>query len=370
MARDRSCAKRFPLVSLSPLWNFCEDRQSHQVSCGQRMDFNSSTSNRSCDVLIYSKSSKVLYPVFYTLVFLISISGNSLVLCVTCQKKQKLKSTTLYLVNLALSDALFILALPGRIIYYVREFDWPFGDLMCRLTSVVFYTNTYAGIAFTTCISLDRYLAMVHPHRLLRFRKVEAVRGVCVFVWVLVFLQTAPLFFRRMLGHNGDKRTCMEYFTFDGSPLIPYLLLAACTISFCIPLAVIVSCYTQINRKLSRAARQNPMTGRTKHNHRANRITLLILFTFVMCFSPYHFNIMQFMVRKILGQPSCEELRAFKVSLQVTVSLMNLNCCLDPVIYFFAIKTYKRKVVSLFKGYLSTSAVSSKAATENSSSNT
>ena len=29
---------------------------------------------------------------------------------------------------------------------------------------------------------------------------------------------------------------------------------------------------------------------------------------------------------------------------------MNLNCALDPVLYFFAIKTYKKRVMSLFKG--------------------
>lgn len=50
--------------------------------------------------------------------------------------------------------------------------------------------------------------------------------------------------------------------------------------------------------------------------------------------------------------------------------MMNLNCCLDPVIYFFAIKTYKKRVLSLFKGYLSASGPSSKTTTDNSSSNT
>lgn len=58
------------------------------------------------------------------------------------------------------------------------------------------------------------------------------------------------------------------------------------------------------------------------------------------------------------------------MSLQVTVSVMNLNCCLDPVIYFFAIKTYKQRMMSLFKGYRSTPVPSSKTNTENSSSNT
>lgn len=56
--------------------------------------------------------------------------------------------------------------------------------------------------------------------------------------------------------------------------------------------------------------------------------------------------------------------------LQITVSLMNFNCCLDPVIYFFAIKTYKKQVLSLFKHYLYTNGGSSKITAENSSSNT
>uniref|UniRef100_A0A3Q3XI46 G-protein coupled receptors family 1 profile domain-containing protein n=1 Tax=Mola mola TaxID=94237 RepID=A0A3Q3XI46_MOLML len=191
------------------------------------------------------RAAVVLFPVFYSVVFIISVCGNSLVLYVSCQRRQKFNSTSVYLVNLALSDTLFTLALPSRITYYSRHFDWPFGDLLCRLTTLLFFANTYAGIGFMTCISLDRYLAMVHPHRLQCLRNVKVVRRVCCLVWVL-------------------------------------------------------------------------------------------------------------------------ELRAFKLSLQITVSLMNFNCCLDPVIYFFAIKTYKKQVLSLLKDYLYTGA-SSKMTAENSS---
>ncbi|XP_036395857.1 G-protein coupled receptor 183 [Megalops cyprinoides] len=339
-------------------------------SVREEVNLTTTAPNQSCDVYIHMETAQVLFPIFYTLVFLVSICGNSLVLYVTWQKQQKFNSTSLYLVNLALSDTLFTLALPGRITYYTRGFDWPFGDLMCRLTAVMFYTNTYAGIGFMTCISLDRYLAMVHPHQLVRLRKAKVVRTVCTLVWLLVFLQTTPLLFKSMLMDNGSKRTCMEYFNLGSSHFLPYLLLLACTISFCIPLGVIMGCYTKINRKLSTTAKQNPVTSRSQRNHRANNIILLILFTFVVCFSPYHVNIMQFMVRKLLHEPSCEELKAFKMSLQVTVSMMNLNCCLDPVIYFFAIKTYKQRVISLLKGHLSTTILSSKSMAENSSSNT
>lgn len=98
-----------------------------------------------CDVFVYQRAAMVLFPIIYSVVFIISAFGNSLVLYVICQRKQKFNSTSIYLVNLALSDSLFTLALPGRIIYYVRHFDWPFGDFLCRLTTLLFFANTYAG---------------------------------------------------------------------------------------------------------------------------------------------------------------------------------------------------------------------------------
>lgn len=168
-----------------------------------------------------------------------------------------------------------------------------------------------------TCISLDRYLAMVHPHRLQSLRGVKVVRRVCCLVWAVVCLQIAPLLFRSALSEHQGRWTCMEYFNFDGFRFTPHLLLLACTLSFGGPLVTIVVCYTKINLKLQAAAKQNSITGPLRRKHRANTIILLILLTFLVCFSPFHINLIQFMSRKIHHQPVCEELRAFKDSLQV-----------------------------------------------------
>nr|XP_057938753.1 G-protein coupled receptor 183 [Doryrhamphus excisus] len=324
--------------------------------------------NRSnCDVFVYQQAAVVLFPSFYSLVFIISVCGNSLILLVICQKRQKFNSTAVYLLNLALSDSLFTLTLPGRIVYYILHFDWPFGDLLCRMSTLIFFANTYAGIGFMTCISLDRYLAVVHPQRLRCLRQVRVVRWICCSVWALVSAQVAPLLFRNMLQQHQSRRTCMEYFNVDGYRWTPHFLLLACVVSFCIPLFAILGSYTRIHLKL-RAAGRN-FVGPSRKNHRANAIILLILLTFIVCFSPYHLNVMQFMCRKIHHEVTCEELRAFKVSSQITVSLMNFNCCLDPVIYFFAIKTYKKRVMGLFRERLCTSTIAASTTIENSSSN-
>lgn len=123
------------------------------------LDSAGNTPNQSvCDVFVYQQAAVVLFPIFYSVVFIISACGNSLVLYVICQRKQKFNSTSIYLVNLALSDSLFTLALPGRITYYIRHFDWPFGDVLCRLTTLLFFANTYAGNISTFVANTRSYL--------------------------------------------------------------------------------------------------------------------------------------------------------------------------------------------------------------------
>ncbi|XP_073701382.1 G-protein coupled receptor 183 [Garra rufa] len=332
------------------------------------MPVNDSNTNQTCDVFIYKESARIIFPIFYSLIFVISVAGNSLVLCITCQKKQKMNSTMIYLINLAVSDTLFTLALPGRITYYIRGFDWPFGEFLCRLTAMIFYCNTYASIAFMTCISVDRYLAMLHRQRCQRLRKTKVVRGICFLVWVLVLLETSPLLFKSIVEDRTTHRTCMEFSNFDNHRMA-YVLLFACIFGFCLPLGLILSCYSRVSCKLYKTAKENPVTSKSGSNSRAKNMILLILLSFVVCFSPYHINIMQFALRRLSNEPSCEELKTLKMTLQITVAVMNFNSCLDPIIYFFAIKTYKHRVMSLFKSYISISA-SSKSMQDNSSSNT
>uniref|UniRef100_K7EY92 G-protein coupled receptor 183-like n=1 Tax=Pelodiscus sinensis TaxID=13735 RepID=K7EY92_PELSI len=209
--------------------------------------------------------------------------------------------------------------------------------------------NTYVGIYFMTCVSVDRYIAVVHTRRLGRFRKVSRVKYICVLIWLLVFLQTISLLFRPMVKKIGDKMTCMEYFNFEEIPKLPFILLGACMMGFFLPVGIILVCYVQINLKLCRTAKENPLTDKNGHHKKAFTIILVVLLAVVICFSPYHVNIVQFMIRKILYQPSCSAQKAFKMSLQITVAFMNMNCCIDPIIYFFAFRGYKRRLLRLFK---------------------
>lgn len=296
---------------------------------------------------------------FYTVLLVFSILGNTLALFLACQKDKKSNSTNIYLVHLAVSDLLFTLALPGKITYYALDFSWPFGEGLCRLTAFIFYVNTYGGIYLMTCVSVDRYLAVVRTHQCPRLRSASRAKLVCVAVWALAVLQMVPLLLITMTIPVAGKVTCMEYVSVEKVFKLSPIILGACVVGFWGPVGVMLFCYVRITVKLCRTARDNPLTSEKGHHRRACLLTLVVLVAVVLCFSPYHLNIIQFMVRQMLYLPSCSEQRAFKVSLQLTVSLMNMNCAIDPLIYFFASTRYREWLLGMLKLRASASSSSS-----------
>ncbi|KAM4795966.1 G-protein coupled receptor 183-like [Rhinophrynus dorsalis] len=322
-----------------------------------------------CLVHTNQYTAKIMFTVYYFIVLFVGSCGNILALHLTYKRAKKISSTDIYLINLAISDALFTLALPGRITYYIMNFHWPFGDCLCRITTFIFYTNTYVGIYFMTCVSVDRYIAVVHALQFSKLRKARSVKYICLVVWCLVLFQTIPLLLRPMTSVSENSVTCMEYFNFESIPQLPVLLLLACVIGYFVPVGISVFCYIKINFKLCKTSKENSLVDKKGHQRRAFTVIMVVLIALVLCFTPYHINIMQFMVRRLLYEPSCAENKAFKMSLQITVALMNINCCIDPIIYFFAFKGYKSRILRIFQYYYPGTSLSTVKAHSESNSN-
>lgn len=315
----------------------------------------STTSNgsngSSCETLYnHREYARVLMPLVYSIVFFVGLFGNCLALHVIRPNLKKMNSTTLYSLNLVISDILFTLSLPVRIAYYALGFNWPLGESLCKISGLIFYINTYAGVNFMTCLSVDRFIAVVLPLRFGRFRKVHNVRYICVGVWLVVLAQTLPLLNMPMTEVEPDGYiTCMEYPNFDKIPHIAVILIGAVFLGYVIPVVTILVCYSILCSKLHSTAKNNRLTEKSGRSRKVIGVICCVSLVFVICYSPYHIDILQYMIRKLTSSPGCPELTTFQVSLHITVVLMNLNSCLDPFIYFFACKGYKRKLLKLLK---------------------
>ena len=321
--------------------------------------FTTAMSNNTCNTLYdHRPYARVLMPLFYAVVFLVGLSGNALALHVIRPNRRKMNSTTLYSLNLVISDILFTLSVPFRLVYYANGFDWPMGEVLCKVTGLLFYMNTYAGVNFMTCLSIDRFIAVVLPLRLGRFRKVGNVRYICLGVWLLVLAQTLPLLNMDMTHREDDGYvTCMEYPNFEKVDHIAYILIGAVFLGYVVPMVTILVCYSVLCSKLRVSARNNRLTHKSGRSRKAIGVICCVSLVFVLCYSPYHVDLLQYMLRKLLQAtpPDCAQLTAFQVSLHFTVCLMNLNPILDPFVYFFACRGYKRKVLKLLRRHVSAS---------------
>ena len=77
---------------------------------------------------------------------------------------QQMRSTTnLLIINLAVADLLFIVfCVPFTATDYVLPF-WPFGDIWCKIVQYLIVVTAYASVYTLVLMSLDRFLAVVHP---------------------------------------------------------------------------------------------------------------------------------------------------------------------------------------------------------------
>ncbi|XP_026524714.1 G-protein coupled receptor 183 [Notechis scutatus] len=307
------------------------------------------TQNETCDLYEHKDSASILLPIFYSVLFVIAVLGNGLALIVIVKNRKKINSTTIYSTNLVVSDLLFTTALPARIVYYALGFHWPLGEVLCKITALFFYINIYAAVNFMTCLSIDRFVAVVHPLKT-KFRKVKSATYIFCFVWFLVFAQTLPLLTLPM-SHKEEKRvTCMEYPNFEKIEQLPLMLLVACLLGYVIPLGITIICYSKISYKLCQTAKQNPLAEKSGTNKKAINTIIFIIVVFVICLTPYHLAIIIYMIKKLVqGNIPCSHQKIFQKTLHYTVFLMNLNCCMDPFIYFFACKGYKRTIMKILR---------------------
>lgn len=273
---------------------------------------------------------RYLFPTVYTLALVVGLPGNMAALIVfTCRKTPR-TAFSVYISNLALADMVILCTLPFKIHYHINRNNWVFGDIVCRITGILFFANIYMSICFMTCICVDRYLATVHPHTYLRLRNPWYSVVISVALWcvlgvaILVFILMGPL------QTNTDRpgsHMCFENFakTEWNSRLAAYSLLCLIFGSM-LPSLIILVCYPLAARRISAI--------KTKTAQKAVRVIYTILAITVICFLPNHVVYLLHLLRHMEIIQSCTAANAIYIARRITMALVILNTCLDPVLYY------------------------------------
>ncbi|XP_041129590.1 lysophosphatidic acid receptor 6-like [Polyodon spathula] len=273
-----------------------------------------------------------LFPVVYSVVFVLGMIGNLGALYFFICKVTNHSSSDVYITNLAVVDTIFLCTLPFRIHYHLNHNNWIFGDLACRITGTLYFTNIYISITFLTCICIDHYIAVVYPHTYLRIRYTRLTLVVSLCVWFIAVSIMLPLLLGGPLDSTSEGNTtrCFENFSFEDWTHRMAASYNICALLFgsAIPLSITMICYPLLLKRISKIT--------TPSSRRALSIIYPILTISVTCFLPYSITHLLYYLSRLRIIVNCSFLHGIYKMRRVTMAVVSCNSCLDPVLYYFA----------------------------------
>ncbi|XP_019409004.1 PREDICTED: C-C chemokine receptor type 8-like [Crocodylus porosus] len=280
----------------------------------------------------------VVFAVLYSLLFVFGLVGNFLVIWILVACKKLTSVTDVYLLNLAISDLLFVFSLPFLAYYSLGQ--WIFGNIMCKIVCGSYYIGFYSGIFLITVMSVDRYLSIVHTIHALKIRTV--LRGIIISMalWVCALLISIPnlIYIKEVIDDNATK--CVPYYA-DNNQIWKLLTNFEVNImGLLIPLGILIFCYSHILKNLKKC--------QTCNRYKAIKLVFVVVIVFFLFWTPY--NIMLFLdsLRSLHIIDDCETSKKLDVALEVTEVLSFIHCCLNPVIYAFVGERFKKYLHELF----------------------
>ncbi|XP_016128406.1 C3a anaphylatoxin chemotactic receptor-like [Sinocyclocheilus grahami] len=268
------------------------------------------------------KTGKNINVFLHCIICVLGVAGNGMVIYIA-GLKMKRTVNTIWFLNLVVADFLF-LSLIFTIIYKYRDSDWPFGDFICMLSSLVTVLNMFASTFLLTAISLDRCLSTWVVVWARTKRTVLKAKIICLFIWLAAVACSLPLVIFRKTHSNSPQQTlCIPGF----SSLEAYkrVLVFRFLVGFLIPFVIILASYMTIGVRVKRLRKDNKL--------KPLRIILAVILAFFFCWLPFYIYKFLEVFQNVFDQMGL-----------FIVSLAYLNSCLNPFFYVFMCEEFQKKL--------------------------
>lgn len=278
-------------------------------------------SNRTEGYLNSPLSTRVI-PIFYILAMAVGMPANVAILCTLTTKIRKVSSAILYC-SLAVSDLLLLVSLSFKAYYHLHGNHWALGEALCRAVVACFYGNLYCSAQTLACISIKRYIAVVHPFMYKSLPKRTYATWVTVAMWGVFAAGVAPelLVQQSYWIPEMNRTTCHDILPLKESTHILLLYSNLFLTVFCLllPLLVTIVCYSRIICELNQS-----------HHDWALYIkaSSLVFVIFLVCFTPAGVLNLSHHVQLFLDGTD-----SLYMYFKAAVCLCCLHACLDPFLF-------------------------------------
>lgn len=286
---------------------------------------------------------RIIIPIIFGLIVAIGFLGNLLVIVVIIMNQQMRSTTNLLILNLAFADLCFIVfCVPFTATGYALP-KWPFGEVWCKIVQYLMYVCAYASVYTLVVMSLDRYLAVVHPISSMSVRNQTNTVRILFVLWAVILAGHIPLLLDYMVvdyNYYGEYRsTCISiYSATENHVMLRVFYGSFFMFGYLLPLSLICVLYGFMLKRLLYGVvpggSQRAESIRSKK--RVTKMVVIVVAIFALCWLPIQ---VVFMVQNF-GYYS-EELSYIAVQM-VANCLAYMNSCVNPILYAFLSDNFRR----------------------------
>lgn len=290
----------------------------------------------------FEKYVKFTIPVIFGLIVVLGLLGNLLVIVVII-KNEKMRSTTnILILNLAIADLCFIVfCVPFTATAYVMP-TWPFGKIWCKVVQYLMYVCAYASVYTLVVMSLDRYLAVVHPISSMSYRTQMNTVWILIGLWGVVLVGHSPLLVQydviSYIYYGEYRSACLNAQTVQGGPAARLFYGCFFIFGYVLPLSLICVLYGFMLKRLLYGVvpggSQRAESIRSKK--RVTKLVVIVVVIFALCWLP----IQIIFIIQNFGN-FAKEIPAIAAQM-VSNCLAYMNSCVNPILYAFLSDNFRR----------------------------
>lgn len=290
----------------------------------------------------------IIPPYIFTLCFF-GLLFNGFVLLVYLIHKDRLTVAEIYLSNLALADFVLLCGLPFWAMNILNEFNWPYGDAMCKLVNSAIIVNFYTSSYTLVMISVDRYLALVKTMEAAWLRRTLYAKVNCVLLWAWGFLLSTPAMLHRKVKfiEEMEMTACVLDYSHGSSWKLAHHVLMN-VMGFLVPFLIII--FSSVNIVNALLERRESSGYHDIHDRKATVLVYAVTLLFLLCWGPFHVILFLDILVDAEALDGPRWHHGLGIAAQVSVYLAFLNSALNPLLYVFSGQYFRRKVRTICRG--------------------
>ncbi|KAM6957324.1 melanin-concentrating hormone receptor 1 [Aplochiton taeniatus] len=284
-------------------------------------------------------------PTLYGIICFLGIIGNCIVIYTIVKKtKFRVQQTVpdIFIFSLSIVDLLFLLGMPFLIHQLLGNGSWCFGGTMCTVITALDSNSQIVSTYILTVMTLDRYLATVHPIRFNHVRTPNMAVAAVGLVWLLSLVSITPVWMYAGLMPLRDGSVGCALLLPNPATDTYWFTLYQFVLAFALPLVVICVVFFSILQNMSATVAPLPQRSLRLRTRRVTRMAVAICLAFFICWAPYY--ILQ-LAHLGVQRPSF----AFLYAYDIAISMGYANSCINPFLYIVLSETFKRRFIVAFR---------------------